>query len=473
MTDASRVPAPEAGPPGDRLLVATMFSVFAIAVANTTSGAIAQPAIADAFDAGAADVGAIVFGYATTFAVMTATYGALARRFGLSRCLVFGVGMVALGALIAVVAVNLPMLVAARVLQGLGAGAIPTLSMALISRRLSGPARARALGINVAAVGFGFALGPLAGGLLLEAFGWRGAMALGLLVAPAVLVIPRLDPTPGEPGAPLDLPGILLLGIVVGAAVLMVNRLPVLGLGPELGALALVLVITLAALVARSRGRTEPALPLRELANPVLRRVMLMGYVGQTAFFGILVLAPLVAARVHDLEGAPLGLMLVPMAVLIAIVSPRNGLLTDRIGRRGTTTVSLAVIAGACAFLAWQGPGAPLGMLEIGLLVGGLGFGLLGAPLAGEVSRSFPDARRSVALGIYNLAFFMGTASGSAIATGFVQAGIEAGAFDGRPLPGGSTGLVVLALLPLAALVFDRLRPVTTPRTAVPVSPAG
>lgn len=447
-----------------------MFWVFALAVANTTSGAIAQPAIADAFGAGAADVGAIVFGYSTTFAVMTAMYGSLARRFGIARCLAFGVALVAFGAGIAVLATNLPMLVAARVLQGFGAGAIPTLSMALISRRLTGPARAQALGINVAAVGIGFAAGPLLGGLLLEAFDWHGAMALGLLVAPAALIIPRLDPTPGDRTAPLDVPGIALLAVSVAGVVLTINRLPVLGLGPVIAAIIGVAAVAFVLLTIRSRGRVEPALPLGELAHPVLRRAMLMGFVGQTAFFGILVLAPLVAARVHDVEGVQLGLLLVPMAVLIAIVSPRNGRLSDRIGRRATTTVSLVVIITAALFLVGLGPAADLAFLMIGLLVAGFGFGLLSAPLAGEVSRTFPDSRRSVALGIYNLAFFMGTASGTAITTGFVQSGVELELFAGRPLAGASTALVTLAALPLVALLYDRLRPV--PRPAAPEVPA-
>lgn len=467
MKSPARGLNPTPGPVDDRLLVGTMFLVFAIAVANTTSGAIAQPAIADAFGAGPADVGAIVFGYGTTFAIMTAVYGSLARRFGLARCLTLGVVLIALGAGIAVVSVNLPMLVAARLLQGFGAGAIPTLTMALISRRLDGQARARALGINVAAVGVGFAAGPLLGGLLLEAFGWRGAMALGLFVAPAALVIPRLDREPGRRDVTIDVPGIVLLAISVGGLILVINRLPVMGLGLPPLAMAVVSAGAGALLVRRSRGRPGAALPLQELGDGVLRRMMLFGYVGQTAFFGILVLAPIIAARMHDLDGFYLGLLLAPMAILIAIVSPRNGRVAARIGRRATTTVSLAVIGLACGFLAWQGAAAPLPVLATGLLIAGAGFGLLSAPLADEVSRRFGDDRRSLALGMYNLAFFLGSASGGAISTGFVQAGFDIDPFAGRPLAGASTGLLLLAAMPLVVLAFDRLRPTKPAPSAV------
>lgn len=457
----------------NRLLVGTVFLTFTIAVANTTSGAIAQPEIADAFGAGAADVGAIVFGYSTAFAIMTAIYGSLARRFGLGRCLTFGVLLVTAGAAVAVVATDLTMLIAARVVQGIGAGAIPTLSMALISRRMSGQARARALGINVAAVGMGFAGGPLFGGILLEAFGWRGAMALGLLVAPAAFIFPRLAPEPGDPRAHLDVPGMILLAVAVGALVALVNRLPLLGLGPATATIAAISVVAFALLVIRSRGRTEPALPRAELADAVLRRAMLLGAFGQTAFFGIIILAPIVAARVHEIGGFRLGLLLLPMAALIALVSPRNGLLVERIGRGATTTVSMSIIALGAGILAWQGPGASVVVLEVGLVVAGVGFSLLGAPLVNEVSRRFPDAQRSIALGVYNLAFFIGSASGGAIATGFVQSGVELEVFGGRPLPGASTGLFLLAALPLVVIAYDRFWPVVARQPAAAPSDVG
>lgn len=464
-------PGPAGEPAGDvRLLVATVFTMFATAVANTTSGAVAQPAIADAFGAGAGDVGWTVFGYSGAFAVMTAVYGSLARRFGIVPCLTVGALLLALGALAAVVAVNLPMLIAARVVQGIGAGAIPTLSLALIARRVSGPARARALGVNIAAVGVGFALGPLAGGLLIEAFGWRGAMALGMLVAPLVPLLGRFDDDRGRSDARVDVRGIALLGAAIGSLVFLVNRVPVLGPAspPILGATAVLLV---AAGLLRAHGRRRPwaALPLDVVGDVRLRRVMLLALVGQAAFLGSIVIVPVGAARGHGVGGVVLGLLLLPMAGLIAVLSPRNGLLEARIGRPATTAVAHLVIAAGAVTLAVAGAGAPPVMLALGLVIGGVGFSFLNAPLANEVTRLFPGDRRPVALGIYNLALFLGTTTGAAISTAIVQAGWELPIFAGRPVPGFSTTLVLLAALPLLtmALVW---RPGGSGRRAAPVA---
>jgi MFS family permease len=428
--------------------------MFATAVANTTSGAVAQPDIADAFGAGAGDVGWIVFGYSGAFAVMTAVYGSLARRFGLTRCLAFGAALVAFGALAAVLAVNLPMLIVARIIQGIGAGAIPTLSMALIARRLSGPARARALGINVAAVGIGFALGPLLGGLLVEGFGWRGAMALGMLVAPTVPIVLRFDPDRGSVKQPVDARGIALLGGTVAALVAVVNRGPVMGFDAPLivaaGALA---VVAGTLLVRHALRRAWSAFPLEIAGHPGLQRVMFLAFAGQATFLGALVIVPVAAARAHGIGGFLLGLLLVPMAVLIAILSPRNGRLESRIGRPATTAVAHLLIATSAIGLAIIGAGSPPAALAAGLIVGGIGFAFLNAPLANEVTRLFPDERRSVALGIYNLALFMGTTTGAAVSTAVVQAGWELPVFAGRAVPGFSSGLALLAALPLIGLI--------------------
>lgn len=443
-----------------RLLVATVFTMFATAVANTTSGAVAQPAIADAFSAGAGDVGWIVFGYSGAFAVMTAVYGSLARRFGLVRCLAFGALLVAVGAFAAVLAVNLPMLIVARIVQGIGAGAIPTLSMALIARRLTGPARARALGINVAAVGVGFALGPLVGGILVEMFGWRGAMALGMLVAPTIPIVLTFDRDRGDPAAPVDLRGIALLAGAVGALVLLFNRGPVLGFasGPIVAAaVAFAALSTL--LVLHGRRRSWSAFPLAIVGDRGLQRVMALAFAGQAAFLGALVIVPVGAARAHGIGGFLLGLLLLPMAGLIAVLSPQNGRLEARIGRPATTTVAHLVIALGVSGLAFVGAAAEPLVLAAGLVVAGIGFSFLNAPLANEVTRLFPDERRSVALGIYNLALFLGTTAGAAISTAVVQAGWEVPVFVGRPVTGFSTGLLLLAALPAAAVILGRFAP--------------
>ena len=441
-----------------RVLLTTLFALFAIGVGNTTAGAVAIPAIGDVFDAGPADVGWIVFGYAGAFAIMTAVYGTLARRFGVAHAIVVGVVLVFIGGTLSLVAVNLPMLIAGRVVQGIGAGAIPPMSIALIARRMSGPARSKAIGINIAAVGVGFALGPLTGGLALQTVGWRGAMALGVLAAPAAPILWRLEAGHDEPdrSAPLDPRGTALLAIVVGSLVFLVNRTPVLGFSfTTLGAAVLALVFGVT-MVRHFLTGTDMAFPREVVTDGRLWRLMLLGFVGQTAFLGTIVVIPIAAVEIHDLDGILLGLVLVPMAVAIVIVSPRNGLIQAAIGRPATTTLSLTVISAGAILLGLMGADASPVLMSAGLVVAGAGFAVLNAPLANEVTLIYPGANRSVALGVYNLLFFMGSASGSGLSTALVQAELQVPGFTGRTLPGYSSALVAVASIAFV-VGFSRL----------------
>ncbi len=447
-----------------RLLVATLFALFVIGVGNTTAGAVAIPAIGDAFDAGPADVGWIVFGYAGAFAIMTAIYGTLAKRFGAAHVMVVGIVLVVVGGTLSVFAVNLPMLITGRVVQGVGAGAIPPLSVVLIARRMSGPARSKAIGIIIAAVGVGFAIGPLTGGLALQTVGWRGAMAMGVLVAPAVPILwvleaNRDDP---DPSTRIDPTGMALVAAVVASLVFLVNRTPVLGVSAAtLGAavVALVFGVTLARHVLTKPGT---AFPRAIVTDRRLWRLMRVGFVGQTAFLGTIVVIPIAAVEAHDLAGLRLGFILVPMAVAIAIVSPRNGQIQAAIGRPATTTLSLMVISVGSLALALMGADASPALVAAGLVVAGTGFAVLNAPLTNEVTLMYEGPDRSVALGIYNLAFFMGSASGAGLSTALIQAEVQAKVFAGRAVPGYSTSLVAVAsiafVVGLARWVLAALR---------------
>jgi MFS family permease len=435
-----------------RLLVATCAFLAIIVVSNNSAGSVAQPAIGRAFDAGPADVGWVVFGFGTAFAVATAVWGGLARRFGLGPSLAMGTTLVAVGSALAVVAPSLAWLVAARIVQGLGAGAIPTLSTAAVARRFEVADRARALGTIVAAVGLGLAVGPLLGGAALELAGWQGPMAFGLLAAPAIVVLARTD-RERDPAARIDLVGALTVAAAVVATTFALNRLPVIGLAPlTLGALG-VLAVTVPLIVRRSH-RDDAFVPRRVVADPAFTRVVALGAVGMSAFLGSLILVPVAAAEAHGLDGLALGLVILPLAIVSAVVSINNGRFQARLGRRTTTIVSLVALSAGALATGVLGAGAAPVVIALALVPIGFGFGLLQAPLINELTVAFGDADRPVAIGLYNLMFFIGGAAGAALATAIVQSGVELPFFAGRVVPGFSTTEVLLAVAPAAAVAI-------------------
>jgi MFS transporter, DHA2 family, metal-tetracycline-proton antiporter len=442
---------------GSRLLLVTLAFLAFIVVSNNSAASIAQPAIGQAFGAGPADVGWVVFGFGTTFAIGTAVWGGLAGRLGIGRSLAIGVVVFSAGSALASVAPSLPVLIGARAIQGIGAGVIPTLAATAIATRFDGAARARALGAIIAGVVLGIALGPLLGGVALELVGWQGPVAFGVIAAPAAALLYAGTDRDGDPDSRIDLVGVILVAIAVAATTFTLNRLPVVGLAiPSIVPIA-VLAVALPLIIGRS-DRAGTFVPRRIVLDPAFTGVVALGSVGMSAFLGTLVLVPVAAAGAHGLTGLALGLVILPLAIVAAVASLTNATVQERLGRRRTTIVSLAALSVGAAATGILGAEAPPIVTAAVLIPTGLGFGLLQAPLVNELTASFGNADRPVALGLYNLMFFLGGAAGAAIATAFVQGAVELPFLAGREIAGFSTSLLLLALGPAVAVAVHVVR---------------
>ena len=440
------------------MLLAVLATLVAITVATNTTASLAQPLIGETFAVGPADTAWVVFGYSATFAIGTAVWGGIATRLGLVPTLVAGVALLGTGSLLAAVAPSLELLVGSRLLQGIGSGAIPTLSTALIAGRFDGADRARALGVIIAAVGGGQALGPLVGGVLIEFVGWRAAVSIGVISIPAVAVLARSQSgrvTPAGEIRPIDWTGAALVSVVALGLTFVLNR------GPLLGVTALTVVPLLAAFAAAAalwtRGATLPDafVPRDVLQHPVFQRVVPLGAVGLSAFVGTIVLIPILGSRVYGLEGLTLGLLLLPLALAATIASPNNARVQALIGTPATTRIAL-VLLGVGSLVVGLGA-VPVGLAALvpGLVMLGTGFGLLNAPLLARLTHGISGPRQPVAVGIYNLTFFLGGAVGAAISSAIVQIGFDLPGLGGA-LPGFSTAQLLLAVGPLAAALLAR-----------------
>lgn len=452
--------APAAVPAPRGLVLGTLASLIIIVVANNSMGALAQPDIAAAFAVGPADVGWVVFGYSVSFAVSTAVWGTLGRRFGVGRALAVGVVILALASLAAALAPSLPLLVAARVVGGFGSGAIPTLGNALVGQNFSGPSRAAALGVMVGSVGTGLAIGPILGGILLDLAGWRAVVGLAVLTLPTVLLILRADRRTGDESARLDFVGAVLVGGGAIAAVFLLNRLPVIGLTP----LSIVALVAFAVLLPaagwHSLRRGGTFMPREVIAQPVYRRLVTLGAVGMCAFLGALVIVPIAVERAQGLAGLELGFVLLPMALTSAVLSPNNGRVTARLGHTTTARLSLAMLAVGPLALGLLGAAAPPIAISAALVPMGAGFALLNAPLIDQLMSAFEGPLAPVAVGSYNLLFFLGGSLGAALSTAILQAGVGLPGLTPATEPGFVTATLLLAALPASAalLVGRRLR---------------
>ena len=196
--------------------------LFGLAGMGSSSAAIALPLMGDDLGVGVGVAAWTISLYVLMLAVTTAIYGRVSDLVGIRLPLIFGIGLMTAGALVAAFAPNFGTLLVARMFQGAGAAAVPTLGVALLSSRYAGEQRGLALGRLAGMAAAVSCLGPFIGGAVENAFGWRAVMALPILGA---LVLPFLWRTlaGGGSGARLDLVGAVMVAGTAGGLVLLVQ----------------------------------------------------------------------------------------------------------------------------------------------------------------------------------------------------------------------------------------------------------
>ena len=421
-------------PPSDAGRVAALVGLlFGLAGMGSAAVAVTLPAIAADLDLSTGGVSWVISLYALMLAVATAVYGRVADLAGIRLPLLVGVLLMAGSAVLGALAPSYELLLAARLLQGSGAAAVPVLGMAIVSARYDGSVRANALGKVAGTAAAVSALGPLAGGLVAELVSWRAVVALpalGLLVVPALW---RAVPTEGT-GARLDLLGAVLVAATASGLVLLVQS-------PSSGVVvavvgALLLALGVPAATAWVRRRPEGFLPMAVVREPVVVRSALAASCVPAAWFALLIAVPAVLAA-RGWTPLQVGLALVPSAVTGFLAPRLAGPLLVRLGPAkslvtsgGTAALALVLAAG----------GAALGSAV--LLVGAVvlvtfAFGLGQPALMAAVGGAVPADVRGVALGIATLVFLVGGGVGSAVVGGIGE------------LLGIDRSLLVLALLPV------------------------
>ena len=412
-------------------------SLFGLAGMGSSSAAIALPLIARDLGVGLGVAAWTISLYALMLAVTTAVYGRVSDLVGVRIPLAVGIGLMTGGALVAALAPSYAVLLVARLVQGAGAAAVPTLGVAVLSARYDGQARGLAFGRLAGTAAAISCLGPLAGGLVEHAFGWRAVMAIPIL---GVLVVPFVwKALTGEgTGARLDVLGAVLVALTAAGLVLVVQS-PSTGLVVALVGITL-MVLGGPAVTLRVRQRPHGFLPMSVIRNATVVRSALAAAAVPAAWFALLIAVP--AVLVHSgWEPWQVGLALLPSAV-VAFLTPRvAGPLLSRIG----PPLSLAVAGvGASVALVIAAVGAWLvsaPVLVLAVILVNVAFGLGQPALSASVGEAADDDVRGVALGIATLIFLVGGSVGSAVVGGLGD------------VVGVDVSLALLAALPVLGLV--------------------
>lgn len=403
-------PRPELLSWGERrawwVLAATVLG-SALTFIDTTVVSIALPAVGAELGAGSTGLTWVVNGYTLTLAAFVLLGGSLGDRYGRRRVFLVGVGCFAGASALCGLAPDVTVLVAARALQGIGGALLVPTALAILQSSFAPGHRARAIGAWSGLTGVASAVGPFAGGWLVQTASWRWVFLVNLPVALAVALIARRHvPESRNPQAcpRLDVPGAALLVAGLGALTLGLTAAAgddpsVPGAGGALGAGAVLLAVFLA----WERRAVSPLLPPALLGQRLFvaaNVITFVVYAGLGAVFFVLVVALQVGAGFSPVAA---GLSLLPVTVLMLLLSPSAGDLAHRVGPRLPMTAGPLVAALGVLLLGRAGPGAHY-VLEVLVpaAVFGAGLTLLVTPLTATVLSALPTEQAGLASGVNN-----------------------------------------------------------------------
>ena len=309
---------------------------------------VALPAIRASTGAGAAEVQWVVNGYTLPLAALILLGGALGDHHGRRLWLVIGTALFGLASLICALAGSLEMLLAGRILQGIGAALLLPNSLALLNGAFEGEARGQAIGTWAAAGAIAAAIAPLIGGWLVEHVGWPSIFYINLpLVAAAILVaLTRVEEVREPEKARLDVVGAALATVGLGAATYGLT------LWSQQFTLTMMAGITLAAgaalifsfLLWERRLDHKAMVPLSLFGNRCFSALNLMTFLLYGAFGGALLLIPYVLIEAGGYSPIQAGLSLLPLSVLLGLASPLMGKLAVRLGPKIPLTIGPVVV---------------------------------------------------------------------------------------------------------------------------------
>ncbi|MGH3146226.1 MAG: MFS transporter, partial [Rubrobacter sp.] len=367
---------------------------------------------------------------------------------------------------------TLLVLVAGRIVQAVGAAAIPALGFASVAKALPPGERGTALGLLSSSVGIGAAVGPVVGGAVAVLTDWQilfyATMVFALVLSPLALHV--LPGAPEGVDAPqgflaavhhFDVPGGLALALSAGLALFGVTQGQVIGFGsPASWGSFVVSAAAAAFFVRRIAVADEPFISPHLFGNRAFLATAGVGFFMMFCNVGSLVLSPLLLSEANGLSSGGIGLVLAPGAVAVAFLSPIAGRLSDRFGPRLLVRTGLATIALSTFFVATFAAGGSAVLVALGILGQGIGFAACNSPNANAATNVLSRAESGVGLGIYQLLFFLGGGFGTAIGATFLAFREEAGANSLNPLYTGaaapySDAFMLLSFTTVVALVIS------------------
>lgn len=422
--------------PTEKLFVLIAVCCAAAAMPLTFTGpAVALPAIGRTLGGSPIALNWVTNAFMLTFGSTLMAAGALADSFGRRRIFLTGVGCFALFSAGLTLAGDIIWFDILRALQGLGSAAAFSGGMALLAQEFEGPARMRAFSIVGSSFGVGLAFGPVASGLMIDAFGWPSIFVLVVIVALLALSLgARFMRESRDPDAAgLDWPGALSFTLALTLFTYAVLRAPETGWGDLLVILLLVgagLLFLAFGIIERTVKR--PMLDLTLFRYPRFVGVQLLAAAPAYAFVVLLILLPVRFVGIEGMSEIAAGQMMIALSAPLVVLPIVAGFLTRWFSAAAICGAGLLISAAGLFWLSHFAAGSPPSALIGPLLTIGIGISLPWGLMDGLAVSVVPKERAGMATGIFSTTRVAGEgvalAVVSAILSGFIQSNLGAAA---------------------------------------------
>jgi EmrB/QacA subfamily drug resistance transporter len=359
---------------------------------------VALPSIGAEFNADAILLGWIATAYLLSTAVFLLPFGRLADIYGRKRIFLSGMIIFTIASLLSSLSTGVSSLLVFRILQGMGSSMIFSTGLAIVTSVFAPHERGKAIGLTIAAVYTGLSLGPFAGGILTQYLGWRSIFLFTVIpgITGIFFLVTRVKGEWAEcAGESFDLKGSLIYAVSLTLLIFGLSRLPSAAgfmlLGGGIAGIAIFILFEL-----------RLSFPVMQLGlfrnNTVFAFSNLAALINYSATFGVGFIISLYLQYIKDYSARDAGMILLSQPVIMAIVSPLAGRLSDRIEPRLLATAGMTITAAGLLMLAFL-DSMSIPVLIATLILLGVGFGLFSSPNSNAIMSAVSKKHYGIAYG--------------------------------------------------------------------------
>ncbi len=372
------------------LIIATLASFLSPFITSAVN--VALPVIVSDFQIDTVIQNWIAASYLLSAAIFAVPFGRISEIYGMKKVFTWGILIYTISAFLAAIAPSALLLIIFRIIQGTGSAMIFVTSLALIGAVFPLMERGKAIGITVGMVYTGLTLGPILGGMLTRNLGWPYIFLITIPLGILILILIRLtikEEWAEEKGEKFDLTGSFLYAIALFMLMYGFSTLP------NLTSLLIFIggILFMGIFIKWELKHSSPILNMKLFRNVTYASSSLAAFINYSATFAVALLLSFFLQYIKGLDSQITGLILVVQPMIMAMVAPLAGKLSDKEDPQILAAVGLAISTVSLFILSFINEDSSISFIIISLLILGLGFGMFSSPntkaIMGSVERKY------------------------------------------------------------------------------------